>query len=148
MYKTILVPLDGSERAEAILPHVEPLARSFGSRVIFLQVVEPPRIAGYEGFDPHAYQQELEYLDKQAQSYLQKVTGRFEEKGLKTESRATQGSVVSTILETAEDLDAQLIAMASHGRGGLARVFYGSVAAGVLQRIDRPILVIRSRQES
>lgn len=148
MYDTILVPLDGSERAEAILPHVEALAQRFESRVIFLQVVEPPRIAGYEGFDPHAYQQELEYLDKQAESYLQKVNRGFEEKGLNSESRAAQGSVVSTILETAEQVDAKLIAMASHGRGGLARVFYGSAAAGVLQRIDRPILVIRSRQES
>jgi len=148
MYETVLVPLDGSERAEAILPHVEALAQSFQSRVIFLQVVEPPRIAGYEGFDPQAYQQELEYLDKQARSYLKKVTRRCDEKGLTCESRSAQGSVVSTILETAEVVDAKLIAMASHGRGGLARVFYGSVAAGVLQRIDRPILVIRSRQES
>jgi len=148
MYETILVPLDGSERAEAILPHVEALARSFQCRVIFLQVVEPPRIAGYEGFEPQAYEQELQYLEKKARSYLQKVSRRFAENELQCESRTAQGSVVSTILETAEVVDAELIAMASHGRGGLARVFYGSVAAGVLQRIDRPILVIRSRQES
>jgi len=53
--------------------------------------------------------------------------------------------VVDAILQSAEQEKVDLIAMSSHGRGGLARVFYGSVAAGLLQRVDRPLLIIRSR---
>jgi nucleotide-binding universal stress UspA family protein len=57
------------------------------------------------------------------------------------------GPAVERIIQTAEKENADIIAMASHGGGGLSRVFYGSVAAGVLNRVDRPLLVIRSRQE-
>ena len=53
--------------------------------------------------------------------------------------------VVKAIIDAAERENADLVAMASHGRSGLSRAFYGSVAAGVLQRIDRPLLLIRSR---
>lgn len=54
------------------------------------------------------------------------------------------GPVVEEIAQSAEREEADLIAMASHGRTGLARVFYGSVAAGVLHRLDRPLFLIRS----
>jgi len=50
------------------------------------------------------------------------------------------------IKETAEQANADLIAIASHGRGGLARVFYGSVAAAILNQVDRPLLLVRSRK--
>ena len=57
------------------------------------------------------------------------------------------GLVVKTIIDAAKRENADLVAMASHGRSGLSRAFYGSVAAGVLQGIDRPLLIIRSRHE-
>ena len=148
MYKKILVPMDGSMRAEAILPHVEALAQKFGASVVFLQVVEPPKITGYEGFDPQLYQQELEELSRQAKSYLKGVEGKFRNKNIEVSTRIEHGSVVGSILNVAEELDVGLVAMASHGRSGLSRVFYGSVAAGVLQRVDRPLLLIRARAES
>jgi len=52
---------------------------------------------------------------------------------------------VETIISVAQRENADLIAIASHGRSGLSRVFYGSVAAGIMQKIDRPILIIRAR---
>ena len=63
---------------------------------------------------------------------------------MKAKSFVEQGPVVGTILNVAEREQVDLIAMASHGRTGLARVFYGSVAAGILQQVDRPLLLIRS----
>ena len=147
MYKTILVPLDGSKRAEAILPHVEDVARSTGAAIVFLQVVEPPKITGYEGFDPGLYQNELEELTRQAKSYMDSQEDKFRKKGFDCRSRTDHGAIVRSILNAADAEKADLIAMASHGRGGLARVFYGSVAAGVLQRIDRPLLLIRAAFE-
>jgi nucleotide-binding universal stress UspA family protein len=55
------------------------------------------------------------------------------------------GPVVATIMRVAAEEAADLIAMASHGRGGPTDVYYGSVAAGILQRIDRPLLIVRGQ---
>lgn len=146
MYKTILVPLDGSVRAEAILPHVEDMALRYKARVVFLQVIEPtPPIA--IGMDmayvsPETY--DLEKRTREAEAYLTSRQGEFRQKGIETRTTIAHGPVVETIINVAEYSHADLIAMASHGRTGLSRVFYGSVAAGVLHRIDRPLLLIRS----
>jgi nucleotide-binding universal stress UspA family protein len=146
MYKTILVPLDGSKRAEAILPHVEELARRFGAKVIFLQIVEDVMMLGYDAvLDISAHQQDHDQRKKEAKSYLAGLEGVFKEKKISAKNIVSFGSVVQSILDTAAREGADLIAMASHGRGSLSRVFYGSVAAGVLHSIDRPLLIIRSR---
>jgi nucleotide-binding universal stress UspA family protein len=146
MYTTILVPLDGSKRAEKILPHVEELAQRYDAKVIFLQVIEPlPLIVGPEGTHMTLYQQELDQQQTRAESYLAGIQGEFREKGIQARARIAYSPVVEAILDTAELEGADLIAIASHGRTGLSQVFYGSVAAGVLHRADRPLLLIRSR---
>jgi nucleotide-binding universal stress UspA family protein len=146
MYKTVLVPLDGSNRAEAILSHVEELAQRYQARVILLQVVEPmPRsVVGLDG-TYMMLRDEFEQRTAKAAAYLDSVRGGFREKGIETRTRVVSGPVVDAIIRAAEREGADLIAMASHGRSGLSQVFYGSVAAGVLHRIDRPLLLIRSR---
>ena len=145
MYHCILVPLDGSKRAEAILPHVEELAARFEARVVFLRVVEPPPIiSDSEAPYLEGFQQQMEEMTKQAGLYLETVRGEFREKGIQSALQVTHGPVVDGILNTAESESADLIAIASHGRSGLSRVFYGSVAVGILHRAERPLLVIRS----
>lgn len=145
MYNTILVPLDGSKRAEAILPHVEKLARRYEARLIFLQVVEPSSLpVGSEDNYLNRYQEQLERETKVAETYLAGLEGEFREKGIEARVRVVHGPVVEAIINDAEREKADLIALASHGRSGLSRVFYGSVAAGVLHRADRPLLIIRS----
>ena len=148
MYKTILVPLDGSKRAEKILPHVEGLAAQFKSQVTLLQVVVP----AYYMMDPqlafaNVNLEETEWRVGQAKEYLDTLKKRLGARDIQCERRVEQGPVVETIIELARKGDYDLIAMASHGRTGLARVFYGSIAAGMLQSLDRPILLIRSRDE-
>ncbi len=81
---------------------------------------------------------------EEAKQYLGAVSNAFREKGLDVQVLVEQGPVVRTILDVAEREDADLIAMASHGRSGLARVFYGSVAAGILHQADRPLLLVRA----
>ena len=143
MYKTILAPLDGSKRAEAILSHLEKLAQSNSSRVIFMQVVEPVLIAAGADFAIQT-KEEYEVLEKQAEEYLAGLKGEFREIGIDARAFVTHGPVVEAIISAAERENAELIMIASHGRTGLSRVFYGSVAAGVLHRVDRPLLLIRS----
>ena len=145
MYNTILVPLDGSKRAERILSHVEELARRLQARIVFLQVVEPT----YDVMDPHGTVMDInielmEKREREAETYLAGLQGEFEDRGIQTRTFVEKGPVVSTIIQVAEREGVDLIAMASHGRTGLSRVFYGSVAAGVLHQVDRPLLLIRA----
>jgi nucleotide-binding universal stress UspA family protein len=147
MYKKILVPLDGSKRAERILPYVEKLALGFDSKVVFLQVVE----TDFDFTSPYSYRTYTdlekagrENLIGEAEAYLKGLQGEFREKGIQARSLIAEGPVVRAIIHEAEREGADLIAVASHGRTGLARVFYGSVAAGVLHQVDRPLLIIRA----
>ena len=147
MYHTILVPLDRSKRAEAILQHVEDLSLRFKARVIFMKVIDvlPAKIAySRKPFEQH--RKELEALEKRDGEYLAGMQRIFREKGIDATTHLIHGPVVEEIITAAERENVDLIAIASHGRGGLSRAFYGSVAAALLQRIDRPLLLIRSRK--
>jgi len=135
MYKKILVPLDGSKRAERILPYVEKLAHDNDATVIFLTVVSAPRVFGYDDLE-------------ESEKYLKGVKGEFEAKGIEARHHAVTGPVVKEILDAAERDNVDLVAICSHGRGGLARLFYGSVASGILNRVDRPLLIIRARRDN
>ena len=148
MYSKILVPLDGSKRAEKILPHVEELARLYDAEVVFLQVLEcPPIVSGFvvSPYDEEQCRKEIQKREEDVESYLAVWQGKFYEKGIATRKLLGHGPIVEAILGTAESEGADLIALASHGRTGMSRVFYGSVAVGVLHRADRPLLLIRSQ---
>ena len=148
MYKTILVPLDGSKRAEAILPHVKNLSLCFNSKVIFFIVVEPSLMLEYdEVIDMSKYLEKRDLQKKETETYLASLQERFHTKGIEVQTLIGNGLVVKAIIDVAKRENADLVTMASHGRSGFYREFYGSVAAGVLQRIDRPLLIIRSRRE-
>jgi nucleotide-binding universal stress UspA family protein len=146
MYHKILVPLDGSKRAEKILPHVEELALRFKAKVIFLNVIEYKIVPAGEDQYINLSAQELDKVKKQAEAYLSGIRKEFSAKNIESQSGVIYGAVVEGIINIAALEGVDLIALASHGRGGLARVFYGSVAAGLLHRVDRPLLIIRSRQ--
>jgi nucleotide-binding universal stress UspA family protein len=144
MYKTILVPLDGSERAEAILPHVEELARRFEAKVVLLQVIEPVAalVSPYDmvlDIEP-----DLERWQREATQYLTNRAEGLAAQGVDTAVRVESGAVVKGIIQVAEQEGVDLIAMASHGRTAMFQIFYGSVASGVLNQVDRPLLLVRS----
>lgn len=146
MYRKILVPLDGSERAEKILPHVENLAATHQSAMILMRVVQTTILDhGYKNILYQESRAATEQAMHASEKYLAGLAGKIRKKGFNVQTITRTGPIVKTILDSALKENADLIAMASHGRGGLARVFYGSVAAGIIQHIDRPLLVIRSR---
>ena len=146
MYKKILVPLDGSGRAEAILSHVQDIAASNKVAVVLLRVIEPsPVIVGPQETGAQMYMEEMKVREIEAEEYLRVRRGELRDMGFDTNALVMHGPVVESIIKAANTEDVDLIAMASHGRSGLGHVFYGSVAAGVLNRIDRPLLLIRSR---
>jgi nucleotide-binding universal stress UspA family protein len=145
MYQTILIPVDGSKRAEAILSHVENLGKINGAKAVFLKVEEEPIMLGRdEVIDIDKYHEVFNKQNELSQAYLDDLKARFHEKNIHAITRLAFGPVVKAILTTAAETGADLIAMATHGLSGLTRVSYGSVAAGVLQAADIPILLIRS----
>ena len=145
MYEKILVPLDGSKRAEMIRPHVRELANRFQATVILIMVVEHSYTDGigqtYISISEKAFNDQL----KDNELYLDGIASKFRDKGIDCKSLVAHGPIVDKIIEAANTEDVDLIAMTSHGRGGLARIFYGSVAAGILNRVDRPLFIVRSR---
>ncbi len=148
MYNTILVPLDGSKRAERIFPYVEELAHKFGSKLVFLQVIEPSVVLAGPYDMGHYYDvSQIEALTEEAKAYLTGQQERLAQLGISAEFVIDNGPVVTAVLEEAVRKNVDLIAMASHGRSGLARAFYGSVAAGILHQADRPLLLIRAQDE-
>jgi nucleotide-binding universal stress UspA family protein len=145
MYRSILVPLDGSERAETILPHVEELARCLQARIVLLQVVEPPPglVSPYEMI--LEVEDDTEERLQEAAEYLTLRRNELAAKGIRVDSCVETGAIVRTIIEVSERESVDLIALASHGRTAMFQVFYGSVASGVLAEVDRPLLVVRAQ---
>jgi nucleotide-binding universal stress UspA family protein len=92
----------------------------------------------------NTWHEAIQQATQEAEDYLTALRGEFREKGIEAQAVIVHGPVVEAIITTAEREGADLIAMASHGRSGLGSVFYGSVAAGVLHRVDRPLLIVRS----
>ena len=147
MFRNILVPLDGSKRAEKILPYVEELAFARDAKVIFLQVIDPvTETIGATDIMPYSSQEMAEQALNEIHAYLSALVDDFGSKGLNAKSVIKHGGIAHTILEVAEQENADLIALASHGRTGLALAFYGSVAAAILHQTDRPLLLIRSAE--
>ncbi len=145
MYKTILVPVDGSKRAEEILSHVENLVKDNNAKVLFLKVEEEGlMLERDEVINTEKYQAAYEARIELSHEYLNTLKNRLLGQGINAVTRIVSGSVVKAILNVADETGADLIALATHGFGGLARVSYGSVAAGVLQAAKVPILLVRS----
>jgi nucleotide-binding universal stress UspA family protein len=143
MYQKILVPLDGSKLAEVALPHAESLATRYNATLIFISVINPMFVNDRDANAAELYQQQLNTLRKDTEIYLKGVQGVFKEKNIKTEFLVNHGPVVEGIVHAADQFSVDLVLIASHGRTGLMRVFFGSVAAGVLNRIEQPLMVIR-----
>jgi nucleotide-binding universal stress UspA family protein len=142
MYNKILVPLDGSEFAEAALPHARALAQCTGAEIILLRVVRQS-VRAYAAPDPLLYNSFQEDTVAECADYLELVAADLKAAGHKVATETGTGPVAETILEFAEGLGADLIAMSTHGRSGLARWFIGSTADKVMRAATLPVLLTR-----
>jgi nucleotide-binding universal stress UspA family protein len=127
---------------------VEGLAKCLEAEVILLRVFKTDfGQVDYYGHDPEFYEAIRADCKDEILAYLSGVQEECLGKGLRVRVLAEEGPVIDTILSVAERECADLIAMSSHGRTGLPRVFYGSVAAGILHQVDRPLLLIRTEKD-
>jgi nucleotide-binding universal stress UspA family protein len=144
--KQVLVPLDGSPLAEAVLPLAEKFATSFNVPIVLLRIVEMLNFDMYgpeSGADPMGYERTLQLLREAAEGYLEQVANRLRQGGLKVEARAVLGFPAPAIAAYAHDHPGSLLVLGTHGRGGIVGFFLGSVARRVVQQADAPIIVVR-----
>jgi nucleotide-binding universal stress UspA family protein len=145
--RNILVPLDGTEGAEAVLPSAAELAKLMHGGLTLLRAVEVLPVASPDGllYSPTALDATLvEELVAQAHHSLDRVAGRLRAEGLTVGTCVTAAEpVAASILGAAEDAD--LVALATHGRSKVARFFLGSVADKVVRGAPCPVLVVRTQ---
>lgn len=145
MFNKILVPLDGSDLAECVLPHVYALARSNGAEVILLHVVEqnnPPDQA--RPVDPLTWR----FRQVEARNYLDEIARRFQATELSNaiETVLLEGQAADRIVELARERQVDLIALSSHGRSGLSGWNVSSVVQKIILRAYTSVFIARAYQ--
>lgn len=146
MYKRVLVPVDGSGVAESILPYIREIASPPDLDVILLQVngiIPPMAIEGTRNF---GYDR-IEARREQAEMYLGLLAAEIRISGARVHTRVRLGDAADEILAVARDEEVDLIAMATHGRTGPARLLWGSVAESVVRRAPVPVFLVRRTEE-
>jgi nucleotide-binding universal stress UspA family protein len=146
MYKKILVPLDGSDLAEKVLPHATALAKASGAEIGLATVVELSLGIGGAKLDafPQAAAEQRQAVRGEAMLYLEKVQRDLKEQGIAATVGVLEGDVASQIIGYAEQKGFDLIAMATHGRSGIDRFVMGSIAEKVVRSTVKPVLLIRA----
>lgn len=141
MYKKILVPLDGSELAEAVLPHAEALAKSENAELVILRVPSIP--AGeYIAIDPIVASTIRKDIRDEAVKYVNQKVDTLKKDHIKATGLTKEGPVPDTILEVAEETHVDMIAMSTHGRTGVKRWLMGSVADKIVHHTHIPVMLI------
>ncbi len=164
MYKRILVTLDGSELSEAILPEVSKLASATGVTVHLVTVAElpsggvvaetrplvvagAPAPGGVVSVPPsrtlESRGQAIEHAKEELQSYVESRATGLRKHGVDVHTQVLLGDPATEILAYAKAKQVHLIMMATHGRTGLSRVVFGSVASRVVRSAGRPVLLVR-----
>jgi nucleotide-binding universal stress UspA family protein len=153
MYDHLLVALDGSDTAERVLEHATALAGAFGSRVTLLRATEGPEMVLAQtstggpsigdvapAMDPTPI---IEAEQSAAGDYLNQVAARLRAHNVSVDTERPEGAPADMIVERAQALGVSLILMTTHGRSGLGRVMFGSVADSVLRHATCPVLLVR-----
>ncbi len=146
MYKKVLVPLDGSELAECVLPHLEAFIEGFRiSDVTLVRVVEPE--IPYHGDYPIDHEVLLKReaeMKSIARDYLDKIVNRLKYGGTEPHAEVIVGRVMQSLTDYAVNNDIDLIIIATHGYSGVTRWVRGSVADKILRSANMPVLMVRA----
>jgi nucleotide-binding universal stress UspA family protein len=147
MFKHILVPLDGSPRAEQVLPLAARLARAAGGSLLLLQVVDSLNTAGLHSVGAAAFLHKV--LEKEragAATYLAGIAASSELQHIPTRIAVLSGQPAARILEVAQQQSSDLVVLGSHGYTGLKRWALGSIAQKVARLSPAPVLLVRNQK--
>ncbi len=141
MYTKILIPVDGSEFSEAAIEEVISTVGEPKPEIHLVRVLDEPRWAS-RSFNHGLVSQYVSAAREEAGDHLQKLVTRLQEQGLAAEWHIRNGHDAEQICAAADELGVSEIGMATHGRGGLGRVFMGSTAQNILHRSRVPLILI------
>ena len=155
MYQKIMVPLDGSEVAECVFPHVQAFITGCKTNtIVFVRVIEPTP-SGFRGASSATSKENLEKIlvhtkkfeeerKTSAEGYLKAVMGRIKPNGVTFQTEVIVGKTAEGLIDYAESNDIDLILIATHGRSGVSRWVRGSIADRVLRASKVPVLMVRA----
>ncbi|MHB8993942.1 MAG: universal stress protein [Armatimonadota bacterium] len=143
MYKSILVTLDRSSLAEQALPHAVALAKAFGSTIELVTVVP---ITGFDTPQGGVHLDWEREVDEDRE-YIAGIVARVTDDNVPVKSEIRRGDIAEEILRHAQELHVDLIVMSTHGRSGLGRWVYGSIADRVLRYASVPVLLVRASEQ-
>jgi nucleotide-binding universal stress UspA family protein len=145
MFEHILLPVDGSSTSRQAIVKALLIAEKFKSTVTLIYVIDPYAFTGVGTDFSYGQSEYLSAATAEAQQAIGTATRIFEEHGIPVKGSVVEGhTVYSSILDTAEAVNADLIIMGSHGRRGLEKLVLGSVTAQVLSHAHLSVLVVRS----
>jgi len=139
MYRKILVALENSRTDEAILAHIEPLARLMGSELVLVHVADGWVARNLNQLNL-AESQEM----RDDRAYLERVRSRFVDSGIPAQAVLLVGEPADAIVRLARENGADLIAMSTHGHRFLGDLIYGSTASRVRHTVQIPVLLLRA----
>jgi nucleotide-binding universal stress UspA family protein len=152
MYQKILVPLDGSELAECVLPHVEAIASGCKvGKIILVRVIEPFELPASREYDIYSREELVEEWQRAeledrvaAENYLTQIAPRLRKEGRDVRSEVLSGKVAETLANYAGENGIDLVLIATHGRSGIGRWVWGSTADRLLRSSCVPVLMVRA----
>lgn len=142
MYRRALIPLDGSAVAESIVPFILEIAGPLDMEVVLVRVNRPIPPEVIEG-SRHVIVEDAEASRVDAEEYLAPMAVELRRKGVRVRTQVRRGQPAEEIVQAAREIDADLIAMTTHGRSGLGRLLFGSVAEAVLRESRLPVFLMR-----
>ncbi len=143
--KKLMVPLDGSKLGEAALPVVRALAGKTKAEVVLMEVISPtPSVMAAESYYATYSNEIISAQHTEAENYLKGLAAKISAEGTKVSYRVEVGIPSERILETIEKEGINLVGMSTHGRTGIRRWVYGSIAGRILSSSPVPVLLVRS----
>ncbi len=146
MFRCIFIPLDGSPIAEQVLPLAQAFAQRFSGSVVLFRAVAPIHQSLSVDGDIYSPAEQVALLEESARRYLDTVCHDLNAAHIPAQAQVYTGFPATAILECAENAHADLIAMATHGRTGLQRWAFGSVADKVVSGSHKPLLLVRASE--
>lgn len=143
-YRRILVPLDGSPEAEAVLPVAEGLVAPRDGDLLLLRVTRAQLPLALADVPAEVVVEAAEEIQAEATEYMSRLAATIRARGIRVQFATPSGDPAQRIVETAREMDAVLIAMTTHGRRGLQRLVVGSVAESVVRHAPVPVLLMRA----
>ena len=150
MFRKIIVPLDGSRVGEAAMPVIDTLIAQtkpeLKPEVTLIQAIPTSHwiAAGDAGAPVRYTDEELQIIRQAALNYLEKAAACLREKGVAVNTVVTIGNQADGILKLADEINADIIAMSTHGRSGLRRWAFGSITDKVLRGAKVPVITVRA----